>query len=134
MKRATRLKSAEYKKIIDNFRIYLPKNLHQDMAKLIEHLNWLENDRLLLERELAEVRNAKLFDKPIMLKTTINHFPIKEGETLNWGESYYQIIQEGRGESLFKQSSRSKEEIIKKANEWAKENNKPLIPMESPKD
>lgn len=127
MKRNIRLKSAEYKKILDQFRICLPKNLHQEMALVVQHINWLENDRLLLERELSEVRNAKLFDKPLYeAPKKVEAKPIPD---MAIEEFYYSLFfNKDLMQNYLSLGKKSRAELLAIANEWATKNNKPLIP------
>lgn len=104
------------------------------MAKIVEHINYLENDRLLLERELAEIRNAKLFDKPTAPIIQRRADP-EPSDAMNWPEYYYNAFQDNEllGKVL-RATGWDRKRIFDIANKWAAENNKPLIPLESPKD
>ncbi len=73
-KKAKRLKVKEVSDILKHLRTYLPKNCIKEVGQLVWHINWLEEDRLSLEREIRELNQADLFEKQIA-KETKEHDP-----------------------------------------------------------
>lgn len=119
-----RLKAQEFKDILKHLRTYAPKIVYLEISKLVSHIHWLEDDRLMLERQLQEVRNVKLFEakeRRAPPKPTIK-------EPVDWGKIYYEICQnKERLEAASRVGTKNKEEIVHSANEWAKANGKPGV-------
>lgn len=134
---AKKLTNIDLHRILERLR-NVDTQLLQHLAPIVWHLRWQENHIKALEEDLRLLRVRNMFEnKEVIAKRDkeIHQRTLERGIENNdpqpdIGEWYHSLCMnlEDMGRYL-KLGGKTREELIKKANEWAKANGKELLPV-----
>ena len=138
-KRYRRLKVSEFKlalsqlrECIKNSGTYYRKQLTDNIAALVEHVNYLEKENEELARDLRQIRQAEMF--PAETKPQpIPQQPKPIFIAMSVGEKWWHRFQKPKNsvQGILKYSAHNVSDLIEQANQWAKENGKPLVSIDN---
>lgn len=125
-----RIYATDFKKLLEEMRHY-PEPYRKGVGKLVHHIYFLDNEITNLNRELSTYKQKMLFESMETAKK--NEKIVMEEVKVSRGQRMWETAFEGkRAVDLYLKFNHTKtlDDVLNEANDWARENNRNTISKE----